>query len=103
MCDTQPGIYEKSHLAGILCFTGGGRAKGGRVAHLTGRERKAHRVTESKEGGERHPEEETRDVSEASESSIKTSLTASLKRGIVRGGLTSPSPSHVVGRAKLQP
>lgn len=53
-------------------------------------------------GTERYPEDETRDVSEVSESSIKTSLTASLKGALCREGLTSPSPSHVVGHTKLQ-
>ncbi|TNN77072.1 hypothetical protein EYF80_012710 [Liparis tanakae] len=59
-------------------------------------ERKAHRVTEHRSGGgERYSEEETRDGSEASESSIKTSLTSRPERDIVCGALTSPSPSHV--------
>lgn len=70
MCDTQPGIYENSHLAGILCFTGG-RVKA-RVAHLT--------------RGRRYPEEETRDVSGASKTSIKASLTASLKGALCGDG-----------------
>lgn len=47
MCDMQPGIYENSHLAGILCFTGG-TAKD-RVAHLTGGKKTAQHGDKVKE------------------------------------------------------
>lgn len=66
MCDTQPGIYESSHLAGILRFTGG-RAKGKssssdwrKEKSLT--ERQSERKTEKDKQGETGKKERARET-----------------------------------------
>lgn len=59
VCDTQPGIYENSHLAGILCFTRrkskrkSGSSDWRKKREKVKAERKRNRKTERKRGRRR--------------------------------------------------